>query len=76
MNTRWLFYIGCALIYAIIFDAFPRFVVGPALGDSDASIRNQLVFSFFAAPGLLHYWLDGHIWKVRQDPQLRQYLQL
>ena len=76
VNTRWLFYIGCALIYAIIFDAFPRFVVGPALGDSDASIRNQLVFSFFAAPGLLHYWLDGHIWKVRQDPQLRQYLQL
>jgi hypothetical protein len=40
------------------------------------NIRNQVVFSFFAAPGLLHYWLDGHIWKVRSDPDLRTYLQL
>ncbi len=41
-----------------------------------ANIRNQLIFSFFAAPGLLHYWLDGHIWKIRSDPELRTYLQL
>jgi hypothetical protein len=38
--------------------------------------RNQIIFSFFAAPGLLHYWIDGHIWKVRSDPDLRTYLQL
>lgn len=76
INSRWLFYIGCALIYAAIFDALPRFVVGPALSESNATLRNQLIFSFFAAPGLLHYWIDGHIWKVRHDPELRQYLQL
>ncbi len=39
-------------------------------------IRNQIVFSFFAAPGLLHYWVDGHIWKMRSDPDLRTYLHL
>ena len=38
--------------------------------------RNQIIFSFFAAPGLLHYWIDGHIWKVRSDPELKTYLQL
>lgn len=37
-----------------------------------ANIQNH----FFAAPSLLHYWIDGHIWKVRSDPALRTYLQL
>jgi hypothetical protein len=63
-------------VYAALFDALPRFVVEPAIGEGDASIRNQLIFSFFAAPGLLHYWIDGHIWKVRRDPDLKQYLRL
>jgi hypothetical protein len=76
VNTRWLFYIACALLYAVLFDALPRFVVGPAIGEEGASLRNQLIFSFFAAPGLLHYWIDGHIWKVRRDPELKLYLQL
>ena len=76
MNSRWLAYIACAAIYAIIFDAAPRFMLKPAIGPGDASLRNQLIFAFFAAPGLLHYWIDGHIWKVRSDPELRAYLQL
>ena len=76
VNTRWLFYIACALVYAALFDALPRFVVAPAIGEGDANLRNQLIFSFFAAPGLLHYWIDGHIWKVRRDPNLKQYLRL
>ena len=66
----------CAAVYAIIFDAAPRFMLKPAIGPGDASLRNQLIFAFFAAPGLLHYWIDGHIWKVRSDPELRAYLQL
>ena len=76
VNSRWLAYAACALFYAFIFDAMPRFLVRPAIGPGYISLRNQLIFSFFAAPGLLHYWLDGHIWKVRSDPELREYLQL
>jgi hypothetical protein len=34
---------------------------------------NQLIFSFFAAPGVLHYWVDGHIVKVRKDPDMRDF---
>jgi hypothetical protein len=40
------------------------------------AIVTQLIFAFFAAPGLLHYWIDGHIWKVRSEPTLRDYLKL
>jgi len=76
VNSRWLAYIACAAVYAIIFDAAPRFMLKPTIGPGDASLRNQLIFAFFAAPGLLHYWIDGHIWKVRSDPELRTYLQL
>jgi len=76
VNSRWLFYVGVAALYACIFDVLPRFVLRPALGASDLNLRNQFIFAFFAAPGLLHYWLDGHIWKVRSDPELREFLQL
>ncbi len=76
VNSRWLAYVVCAAIYAIIFDAAPRFMLKPTIGPSDANLRNQLIFAFFAAPGLLHYWIDGHIWKVRSDPELRTHLQL
>ena len=76
VNSRWLAYIAVAAFYACIFDFVPRFVLRPKIGPGDASLRNQLIFSFFAAPGLLHYWIDGHIWKVRRDPELREYLQL
>ncbi len=76
VNSRWLAYLACAAAYALIFDFLPRFVLPPEIGASAASLRNQLIFSFFAAPGLLHYWIDGHIWKVRSDPDLRTYLQL
>ena len=76
INSRWLTYVGCAAVYAIIFDAVPRFVLKPDIGPIDLNLRNQIIFSFFAAPGLLHYWIDGHIWKVRRDPELRTYLQL
>jgi hypothetical protein len=54
----------------------PDFVLKPHIGSGSANLRNQLIFSFFAAPGLLHYWIDGHIWKVRHDPNLKEYLQL
>ena len=76
VNSRWLAYIAVAAFYAAIFDVVPRFVLRPRIGPGDAGLRNQLIFSFFAAPGLLHYWIDGHIWKVRKDPELREYLQL
>jgi hypothetical protein len=76
VNSRWLAYVAFAGAYALIFDFVPRFVLKPTIGAGNANLRNQLIFSFFAAPGLLHYWLDGHIWKVRSDPELRAYLQL
>jgi hypothetical protein len=46
------------------------------VGLMNVGTRNHLIFSFFAAPGLLHYWIDGHIWKMRSDPELRTYLKL
>jgi hypothetical protein len=76
INSRWLFYVAVAAFYAVLFDVLPRFVLRPAIGPGDANLRNQLIFSLFAAPGLLHYWIDGHIWKVRKDPDLRKYLKL
>lgn len=76
ISGRWLAYIACAGVYALIFDFLPRFVLKPTIGPGYISLRNQLIFSFFAAPGLLHYWIDGHIWKLRSDPGLRAYLRL
>jgi hypothetical protein len=76
VNSRWLVYAGCAALYAIVFDVIPRFVLKGEVGLMDVGTRNQLIFSFFAAPGLLHYWIDGHIWKLRKDPELRTYLKL
>jgi hypothetical protein len=75
VNSRWLAYLACAAIYAVIFDVLPRFVLKPTIGRVE-TLRNQLIFSFFAAPGLLHYWIDGHIWKIRSEPKLRVHLQL
>jgi len=76
VNSRWLAYIACAVLYAFIFDFVPRFILKSEIGSIDANLRDQLIFSFFAAPGLLHYWIDGHIWKLRSDPDLRIYLRL
>ncbi len=76
VNSRWLTYVACAALYAIAFDVVPRFVLNGEMGLMSVGTRNQIIFSFFAAPGLLHYWIDGHIWKVRSDPGLRVYLQL
>lgn len=76
LNARWLTYVACAATYAIVFDVIPRFVLKGDVGLMDVGTRNQVIFSFFAAPGLLHYWIDGHIWKVRSDPELRTYLHL
>ena len=76
INSRWLTYVACAALYATIFDVIPRFVLKQDVGLMDVGTRNQLIFSFFAAPGLLHYWIDGHIWKIRSDPALRTYLKL
>jgi len=76
VNSRWLFYVGAAALYAIVFDVVPRFVLKTQVGLMNVGTRNEIIFSFFAAPGLLHYWIDGHIWKVRSDPSLRTYLQL
>jgi hypothetical protein len=76
ISGRWLFYVGAAALYAIVFDVVPRFVLKDGVGLMSIGTRNQVIFSFFAAPGLLHYWIDGHIWKVRKDPELRKYLKL
>jgi hypothetical protein len=76
VNSRWMTYVACAALYAVVFDVIPRFVLRTDVGLMNVGTRNQIIFSFFAAPGLLHYWIDGHIWKVRSDPGLRTYLQL
>lgn len=76
VNSRWLTYVAAAAVYAVIFDVVPRFVLRDGVGLMNVGMRNNIIFSFFAAPGLLHYWIDGHIWKVRSDPELRTYLQL
>jgi len=76
VNARWLTYVAAAALYAIVFDVIPRFVLRDGVGLMAIGTRNQIIFSFFAAPGLLHYWIDGHIWKVRSDPELRGHLQL
>ena len=76
MNSRWLTYVACAALYAVVFDVIPPFVLKSEVGLMNVGTRYQVIFSFFAAPSLLHYWIDGHIWKVRSDPDLRAYLQL
>ncbi|HLY60241.1 MAG TPA: hypothetical protein VKV95_05700 [Terriglobia bacterium] len=76
INSRWLIYVACAGFYAIVFDFIPRFIMKANFGMMDVGTRNQILFSFFAAPGLLHYWIDGHIWKVRSDPDVKTYLKL
>jgi len=37
---------------------------------------SELAFGFFCGFGLTHYYLDSKIWRVRQDPELRQALRL
>ncbi len=76
VNARWITYVAAAVLYAIIFDVVPRYVLRDGVGLMNIGTRNHIIFSFFAAPGLLHYWIDGHIWKVRSDPSLRTYLHL
>jgi hypothetical protein len=76
VNSRWITYVAAAAVYAIIFDVVPRFVLKDGVGLMNIGTRNHIIFSFFAAPGLLHYWVDGHIWKVRSDPSLKAYLHL
>jgi len=76
VNGRWLTYVAAAALYAMVFDVVPRFVLRGGVGLMNVGLRNHIIFYFFAAPGLLHYWIDGHIWKVRSDPALRTYLHL
>jgi hypothetical protein len=76
VNARWLTYAAAAVAYAFIFNIVPRYILPEGAGMINDGNQNQILFSFFAAPGLLHYWVDGHIWKVRSDPELRTYLQL
>jgi hypothetical protein len=75
-NRNLLIYAAFAFLYACLFDVLPRFILPPWTGPQEATIRNQLLFSLFAAPGLLHYWLDSKIWKVGRDPELRRYLKI
>lgn len=75
-NRNLWFYAAFAMVYAGVFDFLPRFILPPFTGPEGANLRNQLLFSFFAAPGLLHYWLDSKIWKVGHDAEVREYLQL
>ncbi|MBZ5554169.1 MAG: hypothetical protein LAO21_15740 [Acidobacteriia bacterium] len=75
-NRNLVFYAAFAFLYASLFDVLPRFILPPWPGPQEANLRNQLLFSIFAAPGLLHYWLDSKIWKVGHDPEVRRYLQI
>ena len=57
-------------LVALVFSAAYR-VPGFQLGQA-----SDLAFGFFCGFGLTHYYLDSRIWRVRQDPALRQALQL
>jgi hypothetical protein len=57
-------------LVALIFSAAYR-VPGFQLGQA-----SDLAFGFFCGFGLTHYYLDSRIWRVRNDPALRQALQL
>jgi hypothetical protein len=57
-------------LVALVFSAVYR-VPGFHLGQV-----SDLAFGFFCGFGFTHYYLDSKIWRVRQDPGLRQALQL
>jgi hypothetical protein len=59
-------YLAMALVFSALYRV-PGFHLGKA---------SQLAFGFFCGFGLTHYYLDSRIWRVRQDPSLRQALQL
>ena len=76
VNARWLTYVAAAALYAISLRRGSALCAARRSRPDEHRHAQQIIFSFFAAPGLLHYWIDGHIWKVRSDPALRTYLQL
>ncbi|HZS48718.1 MAG TPA: hypothetical protein VFC63_26840 [Blastocatellia bacterium] len=81
VNTRVQYYIAFALLYAFMFDVVPRFVLPNFLGRqspgwNNTDFTNQMVAYMFAWPGLLHYLLDGKIWKLRRDPEVSRTLNL
>ncbi|MCW5978813.1 MAG: hypothetical protein KIT09_12085 [Bryobacteraceae bacterium] len=59
-------YAALALVFSLAYRA-------PGHALSQAS---ELAFGFFCGFGLTHYYLDSKIWRVRNDPSLRQALRL
>jgi hypothetical protein len=81
VNTRLQYYVAFALLYAFMFDVVPRFLLPNFLGRQSPGWNNtgltmQLVAYVFAWPGLLHYLLDGRIWKLRKDAEVTRALNL
>jgi len=81
VNTRLPYYVAFALLYAFMFDVVPRFGLPNFLGRqspgwTNTGMENQFIAYIFAWPGLLHYLLDGRIWKLRKDPEVSRTLNL
>jgi hypothetical protein len=64
VSRSLLTYVGLGLVFSLAYR-----VPGYELGR-----MSDLAFGFFCGFGLTHYYLDGRIWRVRQDPGLRRYL--
>lgn len=66
IGRHLLAYIGIALAFSALYR-----IPGFQLGNS-----SDLAFGFFCGFGMTHYYLDSRIWRVRQDPGLREALQI
>jgi hypothetical protein len=81
VNTRLQYYVAFALVYAFFLDIVPRFLLPffmarQSPGWYNTTTSDQLLAYVFAFPGLLHYWLDSRIWRVRRDKNISQTLNL
>jgi hypothetical protein len=81
INTRIQYYAAFALLYAFMLDVVPRFILPyfaarQSPGWNNTGVNDQIIAYLFAWPGLLHYWLDSKIWKVRRDKTVNQTLNL
>jgi hypothetical protein len=66
VSRSLLLYLGMGLAFSLLYRV-PGFHLGK---------MSDLAFGLFCGFGLTHYYLDSRIWRVRQDPSLRETLRL
>jgi hypothetical protein len=66
VSRSLLLYLGMGLAFSLLYRV-PGFHLGKI---------SDVAFGLFCGFGLTHYYLDSRIWRVRQDPSLRETLQL